>query len=191
MNRIEIRQHLFDTMVIKKSVIKRLESIVKKIISNKNRYASVARHFPNKDLKWYIVACIHSLEGNLNFNTYLGNGQSLHRVTTIVPKGRGPFESFEEGAIDALRLQGANEVDMSTIGHLLYFLEGYNGYGYEKYHQNDKEWVNSPYLWAGSNHYQKGKYVADGKWDPDYVSTQIGVALILKRLLEDDKILTI
>lgn len=182
MNKIETRQHLFDTMTINQNAIGRVEATVENMIKNRDRYAEVARHFSNKDLKWYVVACIHALEGELNFNTYLGNGQSIHKITTIVPKGRGPFKNFEEGAIDALKLQGANGVDMSSIGALLYFLEGYNGYGYEKYHQNDEEWVNSPYLWAGSNHYQRGKYTSDGKWNAKYVSDQIGVALLLKRL---------
>ena len=51
----------------------------------------------------------HYRESNFNFDTYLGNGQSLARVTTIVPKGRGPFtgpDAFINGAIDALRLEG-------------------------------------------------------------------------------------
>ncbi len=149
------------------------------MISNKERYASIAKHFSNHNLKWYVISCIHELEAEQNFSKYLGNGQDLNKVTTIVPKGRGPFSTFEDGAIDALNLQGANGVDMSTVGKLLFFLEGYNGYGYTMYHN-----INSPYLWSGSNQYTKGKYVEDGKWDPNAVSTQIGVALLLKRLQE-------
>jgi lysozyme family protein len=48
--------------------------------------------------------------------------------------------------------------DWSTPA-VLHRLEGFNGYGYRKFHPN----VPSPYLWSGSNHYTRGKYIADGK----------------------------
>jgi lysozyme family protein len=40
----------------------------------------------------------------------------------------------------------------------------------------------SPYLWAGTDIYRSGKYVADGRVDPDAVSKSIGAAAILKAL---------
>jgi lysozyme family protein len=39
-------------------------------------------------------------------------------------------------------------------------------------------------LWSFSNHYTKGKYVSDGKFDPEAVSQQVGSALVLKRLVD-------
>lgn len=42
----------------------------------------------------------------------------------------------------------------------------------------------SPYVWAGTSNYEKGKYVADGKFDPNYVDQQLGVAVMLRTLLE-------
>ena len=118
------------------------------------------------------------MECEQNFSLYLGNGQSLSQVTTIVPKGRGPFPNFTTGAIDAIDLAGIDKVTDWSIGNVLYILEGYNGFGYEKYHN-----MPSPYLWSGSNHYSKGKYTSDGKFDPEAVSQQIGIALLLKNLL--------
>jgi len=172
------RQHLYDTMIVTSSnvvaAVKRKTDLMK---SNQDRYKAVSHTFPNPCLTWEIVAVIHEMECSQNFNKYLGNGQSLDKVTTIAPAGRGPFSSFEDGAIDALRLQGADKITDCSIGSLLYFLEGYNGYGYEKYHN-----MNSPYLWAGSQWYTIGKYTSDGKFDPDSVSQQIGVALLLKSL---------
>ena len=44
----------------------------------------------------------------------------------------------------------------------------------------------SPYLWSGSNHYAKGKYVADGKWSSVAVSGQTGAIPVLKRMAELD-----
>lgn len=153
-----------------------IDRLVQKILAGRERYQGVSGHFKNP-IRWYHIAIIHYLECTLMFDRYLGNGQRLDQVTTIVPKGRGPFESFESGAVDAIRLQNLDvEMDWS-IGNTLYLMEGYNGYGYSRYHH-----INSPYLYSGSNHYAKGKYIRDGVYDPNAVSTQIGAALLLKAI---------
>jgi lysozyme family protein len=73
-----------------------------------------------------------------------------------------------------------------TVAGLMYRLEGYNGWGYRQYHPT----VKSPYLWSGSSQYTKGKYVADGKFDPNAVSKQLGAATILRRM-KDQGIITL
>jgi lysozyme family protein len=188
MTATKTRQQLFDTIEVSSvNIEKRATDIVNSLIKNKSRYEDVSHKFPNPGFVWYIVALIHQMECSQDFTKYLGNGQPLNKVTTMVPKGRGPFRSFTEGAIDALGLQGVNEVNDWSIGGILYFLEGYNGYGYAKYHPE----VNTPYLWSGSSHYTKGKYVetkgADGAYhtafNPNLVSDQVGIALMLKLLV--------
>lgn len=186
----QARERLFDTMKIKQNIYDRNGKILianvpgivtrktNQILANKERYQAVAHKFINPGLKWWLVACAHEMECTQDFSKYLGNGQSLLRKTTIVPIGRGPFNSFEDGAVDALILQGIDKVSDWSIGNVLYILEGYNGYGYSKYHS-----INSPYLWSGSDHYVMGKYTSDGKYDPYAVSQQIGIALLLKTLL--------
>ena len=67
-----------------------------------------------------------------------------------------------------------------SIGGTLYKLEKYNGWGYRSRHPH----VLSPYLWSFSNHYSKGKYVADGRWSESAVSQQAGAAVILRRMAE-------
>ena len=183
-------KEMFETMIIKKAIIgkngKPLVADVAKavaqktatMLANKARYAAIARKFPNPGLKWWLVAVIHEMECTQNFDKYLGNGQSLNKKTTIVPKDRGPFASFEEGAVDALKLQGADKITDWSLDGVLYFLEGFNGYGYSKYKK-----INSPYLWSGSNHYTAGKYVSDGVYDAKAVSAQIGIALLLKEII--------
>lgn len=179
---------LWKSMVIKDRVVSEKDAVtvadvpamvkqlVDKIMAKRDRYQAVSGTFKNP-IRWYHVAIIHNLECSLDFTKYLGNGQSLYQKTTIVPIGRGPFKDFEEGAIDALRLQKLDlEMDWS-IGNTLYLLEGYNGYGYSRYRG-----INSPYLYSGSNHYQKGKYVSDGNYDSNAVSAQIGAALLLKEI---------
>lgn len=179
----QVRQQLYDTMIINTKVIDTVKRRTDLMFSNQDRYKAVSHTFPNPCLTWELVAAIHDLECSQNFSKYLGNGQSLDRVTTIVPKGRGPFSTFEEGAIDALKLQGADKITDCSIGSLLYFLEKFNGFGYEKYHN-----MNSPYLWAQTNHYTRGKYSSDGNFDPKEVSNQIGIAILLKYILGKESI---
>ena len=65
-----------------------------------------------------------------------------------------------------------------SLERVLYRWEQYNGFGY---HWRDAK---TPYLWSFSNHYVKGKYVSDGRYDPNYVSQQCGAAVTLKALVE-------
>jgi lysozyme family protein len=185
------RQNLFDTMQIKDSIVDNngkvlianvnavLKAKTDMMVANKQRYAAIAAHFPNPGLKWWIVALIHEMECSQNFNRYLGNGQKLDQKTTIVPIGRGPFKSFEDGAYDALKLDEIDKIQDWSLDNVLYVLEGFNGYGYSKYHS-----INSPYIWSGSNHYVSGKYTSDGKYDKNTVSQQIGIALMLREIID-------
>jgi hypothetical protein len=97
--------------------------------------------------------------------------------TTLVPKGRGPFESWEDSACDALTM---NHISLpkgnsdSEISEIAMALEKYNGRGYMRRN------VHSPYLWSFSNHGEGvGKYIADGHYDPDAVSDQPGAMVVL------------
>ncbi len=138
---------------------------------------------------WWFVGLCHYRESHFNFNTYLGNGQALDKVTTIVPKGRGPFtgdNAFVDGAIDALRLEAFAAATDWSIARTLFRLEGFNGFGYQS------RGVNSPYLYGGSNIYgppeaRAGKFVRDHVFDPDFVDTQLGTAVVLKALLDLDQ----
>jgi len=63
---------------------------------------------------------------------------------------------------------------------VLYKLEAYNGWGYRGLQSP----IPTPYLWSFSNHYTRGKYVADGKYSPTATSQQCGAAVLLKRLVQ-------
>lgn len=183
------RKVLYDNMVINQNIVDSkgnvlvwnvpaiIKSKVDKLISNKQRYDSISKKFMNP-IKWYHIALLHEMECTQNFNCYLGNGQPINKKTTIVPSGRGPFSSFELGAIDAIKFDKLDKVQDWSIGNTLYILEGFNGYGYSKYRG-----INSPYLFSGSNQYVSGKYVSDNKYDSRAVSQQIGIALLMKELL--------
>lgn len=151
-----------------------------KIEANRSRYEAVAT---KTGVPWDVIGVIHYRESSGSFAGVLHNGQKIigtGKKTTIVPKGRGPFSTWEDAAVDALMnchpYAGKNK-DWSISG-TLDILERYNGLGYRK------KGLPSPYLWAGTDQYTKGKYVADGKYDPNHVDKQLGVAAILTKLRE-------
>lgn len=160
-----------------------LTNLVTKMRAFRERYVAITEPL---GLPWGLLAVIHYMECGMDFDRHLHNGDPLSNRTTRVPAGRptchhGPF-TFEESATDALQYRGFDKVSEWTISRILFELEAYNGWGYRKYHPETL----SPYLWGGTNHYQKGKYVADGKWSEVAVSKQLGAAAILTKLLSEE-----
>lgn len=148
---------------------------VPRILAAQNRYERVQAM---TGVSWVFVACTHYRESSLNFNTQLGQGDPLHSVSTHVPKGRGPFNTFEDGAYDALvncAPHAAAIHDWSLPG-MLTILEMYNGLGYAK------RGLPSPYVWSGTDQYTSGKYVSDGVFNATVVDKQLGVAGLIMAL---------
>lgn len=142
----------------------------------------------------YILGAIHFKEASCNFAGVLHNGEKIigtGKKTRLVPAGRGPFVTWEEAAIDAIRMNPKRWAGLYTsrdIGKILYALERYNGTGYISGAGKSE---NSPYLWASSNIGldNKGKYVADGKFDPNATQLKtVGAAVIIKELFRAGKI---
>lgn len=157
---------------------KSLNAAISLILQQKNNYLIVAE---KTGVPWYLIAALHSKECSSRMSHSLHNGEPWSKVTTLVPKGRGPFNSWVESAIDALTMKKAlfpNDGNW-TIERVLYFALCYNGLGYNVYHPE----INSPYLWSGTNHYIKGGYVADGKWDSEHIIKNHGVAVLINILL--------
>jgi lysozyme family protein len=169
-------QQLWDTCVPKSSAAG-VDKRVQKLITGRPRYEPVADAV---GCPWQFVAVVHSLEADVRFDRHLHNGDPLTARTVQVPPGRpakgSPPFTWEASADDALRLEGIHRWRDWSIPGMLFRLESYNGFGYRK------KAIHSPYLWSFSNHYVRGKFVADGVWDPDAVSGQIGAAVLLKRL---------
>lgn len=135
------------------------------------------------DIPWYFIAAAHGLEASFNFRAHLHNGDfPLNSRTRQVPSGRPsvwlPPSDWESSAIDAMRLLGfAGQSDWS-LPRTLYRLEAYNGFGYRRFG------VPTPYLWSFSNHYERGKFVADGRWSATARSQQCGAAVMIKLLAD-------
>lgn len=131
---------------------------------------------------WWFVGIVHALEAGFRFSGHLHNGDPLAARTVQVPKDRpkvwNPPSDWLSSAIDAISGEGyAGKTDW-TLARALFRFEGYNGYGYYA------KGIASPYLWSFSNHYAKGKFVADSKYDAAAVSKQCGAAVMLRALAD-------
>lgn len=132
---------------------------------------------------WFVIAVIHYRECSMNFMCNIAQGDPWNEVSRHVPRGRGPFKSFHDAAVDALKNCApfaAKWTDWSAGGTLT-LLELYNGTGYEQWHHEA-----SPYIWGATNHEEWGKYTADGHWSAHVWDTQIGCAALLKSMMEID-----
>lgn len=144
-----------------------------------------------------LIALLHYREAGTHlgteeyFNIYLHNGEQLGHPTQKKPSGK-LFYDFDTAAIDALRgdyfvsLKKPLNISGSTkdIAALVTFAELYNGTGYF-----DNGYAN-PYLYSGTNIYDKGKYVEvyngkkyESQYDPDLVDEQVGVSILLAIIL--------
>lgn len=155
-------------------------SIAKSLVAAKARYKAVEAR---TGVPWFVISVIHEREASQRWDTQLGQGDPLGKVSVHVPAGRGPFETWEDGAVDALVECGpyaARNKDWSAGGTLT-LLEQYNGLGYAN------RGLPSPYVWSGTDQYRSGKYVRDGVYDPNVVDIQPGCAALLKSMMVLDR----
>ncbi len=152
----------------------------RRLVAAKERYQKVAAV---TGVPWFVIAVIHEREASQRWDASIAQGDPWNRVSTHVPKGRGPFASWDAAAVDALTNcapYAARWRDWSP-GGLLTLLEQYNGLGYANRGRP------SPYIWAGTDQYVRGKYVADGQYDPNVVDNQPGCAGLLLAMAEIDQ----
>lgn len=169
---------MWDSAEILDSAHYDLEMIADRILADEERYKDVEA---DTGVPWFWIAAIHSRESSNDFDGCLANGEEIigtGEKTTLVPAGMGPYETWEESAIDALEYQDLLGIDPWDCAQMHLQSELYNGTGYISHE------VNSPYVWAGTTHQEPGKYVADGVWDPNAWDTQMGVSAIWKKLCE-------
>lgn len=94
----------WQTLQIRPSSAGEANKEASRLLRNKTVYQQIEAI---TNVPWYFIGLCHDRELGFDLNTYLGNGQPLNRVTTNVPKGRGPFlgpSAFVDGAVDALRI---------------------------------------------------------------------------------------
>jgi lysozyme family protein len=164
-------------MVVTQALVATLDIVARRLVNTdaKKRYQTVSA---KTKVPWALIAVIHDREASQSWRANLAQGDPWNKVSIHVPRGRGPFKSWEDAAIDALANcapYAAKWGDWS-IGGVLTLLEEYNGLGYAARGKP------SPYVWASTNQYAKGKYVADGHYDPNAVDHQLGCAALLARM---------
>ena len=172
---------LFETCRVRPERTRSIDQAMNRLVENRDRYREVGAR---QGVPWAFVGLVHQMESGGDFGRHLHNGDPLRARTVHVPAGRPrrgtpPF-TWEESAADALAMKRLNRHTDWSLAGLLYQLEKYNGWGYRRFHPE----VLSPYLWSFSEHYDRGKYVADGRWSDTAVSRQAGAAVVLRRMAE-------
>lgn len=176
---------LFSACEVVPARLGEVEAVSARMMEARFRYKAVGYGL---GVPWWFIGAIHSLESQFDFSRHLHNGDPLSARTIHVPRGRptagAPPFTWEESAADALILEGLDRWSDWSIPGTLFQLERYNGWGYRLFHPT----VLSPYLWSGSQHYTRGKYMGDHRWSHTVVSTQVGAAVLLKALHADGQI---
>lgn len=150
---------------------------------HKDKYDSVSKALA---IPWWFIAGLHMRESGYDFKGCLQNGDPWNKVTVHVPRGLGPWSSWEAAAVDALKGHGGIINQMPafwTTPRALYEAHKFNGFGYiTGGGQHTIPSRTSPYLWSMTTEYKSGKYVADGKFSSTAVDQQVGVAALWKQL---------
>jgi lysozyme family protein len=140
---------------------------------------------------WYVIGIIQVREaglvnGNLDFKGVLHNGERIVGTklkTRLVPKGLGPFATWEASALDCVRRQGWSHYDWHNadvlVERVAWTLEDMNGFGYRNHG------IPSPYLWGGTSVQRRGKYIRDGVYSGAVMDPQIGGMALLRILMNE------
>lgn len=169
---------LLGLMVVRPECKKRVDDEAVKIIGFKPRFEQVEQAVG--------VPVIFSgpsfyREADLNFNLSPAQGDPWRKVSTHVPRDKGPYPSWIAAAIDSYRIEHLDKVGREnwTWELICFYAEMFNGFGYRDVHH-----MHSPYLWGGTNIQMIGKYDADGVFDAGHMDEQLGVIPIAKRMVE-------
>jgi lysozyme family protein len=121
-------------------------------------------------------------ESSSNYSCSPAQGDPWDKVSVHVPRGLGPYENWGESCVTAYGIDKLNEVGASnwTWTRACYEGELYNGFGPRAHGRH------TGYLWSWTNVYTGGKYIADGKWDPDTQDQQCGMVPMMAALLRLD-----
>lgn len=174
----------WNSMIIKPGRVAEFKRLADFATLHKETYKAIEAR---TTVPWPLIAVLHRRESDANFTTYLGNGEPLSRKTRLVPKGRGPFKNFIEGAIDALHVDGLDGVKDWRLEKMLYYCELFNGAGYHN------RGLPSPYIWGGTNIQKPGKFTettAGSTFRPTMIDTQPGCAPMLYMIAKNEPTVT-
>lgn len=147
-----------------------------KVIRNFDRYgdASVETLVPSP-----FVGTLDLRESDCDPRAALGQGDPWNQVSTHVPRGNGPWRSWKDAAVFYINHDHLNDITVPwSMAYACWKGEIWNGFGPRNHG------IFTGYLWAGTNHYTRGKYVADSVWDPGHVDEQLGIIPVILRIAE-------
>jgi lysozyme family protein len=118
-------------------------------------------------------------EASSNFNLNPAQGWPLGSRSQWIPHN-GPFSDWTTAQVAAYDIDGLQSVGAQnwTWARACYEGEIFNGMGYRAHR------IHSPYLFAGTNLYVEGKYVADGQWSATAVDQQLGIVPMMVEIVK-------
>lgn len=178
----ELRQRLSVLKLTREAeTTRRAEQLVAPKILNRFRPVYAELLIP---IVWMV--CSFERESGMDFTRSPAQGDRWDRISKNVPRGVGPFTSFEASAEWSYEHDGINKNSSPwDLAYACYAWERFNGFG-----PRDHGRV-SGYIFSGTDQYDPpagkgGKYVSDGKWNPSAVDQQLGcVALALEMIRLD------
>lgn len=168
---------LWERMHIRPEHVADVKAVASRVIAGRDRYMAVSGA---TGVPWFVVGILHQMECGGSWRGCLMNGDPWNQRTIHVPRGKGPWPSWEAAAIDALRYDGTDKITDWCPEALAYALEKFNGFG------SRQHGVPSAYLWSFTDQHERGKYVSDGVWNSMAISGQPGGMAILKELMALD-----
>jgi lysozyme family protein len=146
---------------------------------NKDRYLAVANEV---GLPPELIAALHWRESTGKFSTYMHQGDPLGRRPRHHPTNIPTFYKWEDSAIHAFGQKALLRDDLrltensTDLAALVTYAEYYNGLGY--YNRR----IPSPYVFSGTDQYNRGKYVSDGKYSRLTRDGQLGVVTMIQAI---------
>jgi lysozyme family protein len=126
-------------------------------------------------------------ESSSDYSRSPAQGDPWDKVSVDVPRGLGPYADWGAACVAAYAIDKLNEVGAPNWIWTRACYEGglFNGFGPRAHGRH------TGYLWSWTNIYTGGKYVADGRWDPDVHDQQCGTVPMMTALLKLDATLTL
>ncbi len=126
-----------------------------------------------------VEAASFEREASSNFRLSPAQGDPWDRPSTHVPRGL-VFPNWNAAAIKAYQIDGLDKIGAANWSwpRGCYEEEAFNGFGPRNHGKH------TGYLWAGTNIYTGGKYVADDVWDPNAQDEQLGVIPMMYRIVQ-------
>lgn len=141
------------------------------------QYAAVQRAL---GIPIVVQAAICERESGADFRRSPAQGDRWDQTSRNVPRGRGPFKSWYDAAIDSFH--NIDRLDDNSapwsMPYAMWKDEAYNGFGYRSHGKR------SPYILGGTNLQQPGKYTSDGVFAANVMDTQIGTVPVMLRMIE-------